>query len=227
MRLSTRIGMKPAAVLLAFTLTGCVSSDSDKELAEFAKETMTEQRKQNDRLAEQSAAIVEKTGHLTQAAEKLVEQDAEARRELIAAQQQLQSELHQQQSTVDAHRKELEDERQQIASQRGRDPIVANAITNSGLMLACVLPLVVCVMVIRQLQHQQPDDAAVAELLLHEATQVTSTLLPFTPFSGQSRGGSKRLAQSMTEADRDQWEDQRLYDRDETDDEEEDSDPPF
>lgn len=220
MKLRTRIKFGTAAMLFALTVPGCFSSDSDKELVEFAKETMTEQRKQNDRLAEQSAIIVEKTGHLTQAAEKLVEQDAEARRELIAAQQHLQSELNQQQSTVDAHRTRLEDERRQIAVQRGRDPIIANAITNAGLLLACVLPLVVCVLVIRQLHNQQPDDAAVAELLLVEATQQSSVLLPFTPFS-------KRLPQSPTEADQDRWEDQRLYDRNEADDEVEDSDPPF
>lgn len=227
MKLRIRIGMQAAIMLLTFTVTGCSSSDSDKELVEFAKETMTEQQKQNDRLAEQSAVIVENTGHLTQAAEKLVEQDAEARRELIAAQQKLQSELHQQQSTVDAHRKGLEDERRQMALQRGRDPIVASAITNSGLLLACVLPLVVCVLVIRQLNHQQPDDAAVAELLLLEATQQKSTLLPFTPFSREASGASQRLSQSLTEADRDQWEDLRLYDREQPDNEPDDSDPPF
>lgn len=212
--------------ILAITIAGC-SDSKDERLVNFAKETMTEQRKQNDRLAEQSAVIVEKTGHLTQAAEKLVEQDAEARRELIAAQQHLQSELNQQQSTVDAHRTRLEDERKQIAVQRGRDPIIANAITNAGLRLACVLPLVVCVLVIRQLHHQQPDDAAIAELLLVEATQQRSALLPFTPFSRSSGGASMRLSQSPTEADQDRWEDQRLYDKNEADDEVEDSDPPF
>ena len=43
-------------------------------------------------------------------------------------------------------------------------------IQNIGLTLACLLPLVVAVFVIRQMQSQEPDHAAVAELLVLELT---------------------------------------------------------
>ena len=60
----------------------------DERLAEFAQQSVTEQRKQNDRIADQSKAVVKESHQLAQTAKELVKYDAEARRELIAAQQE-------------------------------------------------------------------------------------------------------------------------------------------
>ena len=140
----------------------------DQRLAEFAQQTMIEQRKQNERIADQSEAVVQESSQLAETAKKLVEHDAQTRREMIAAQTELTSQLNQQQSVVDAGRDQLEQERQQIAENRQRDPVIAMAIENTGLAIACLLPLVICFFVIRQMQTQEPDHAAVAELLIQE-----------------------------------------------------------
>ena len=126
-----------AAVLLLTTIAGCGRSP-DERLADFAKQTMTEQIKQNDRMADQSQAVVEESHQLAETAKELVEHDAEARRELIAAQQELTSQLNGQQSAVHTGHQQLEQDRREIAEQRHRDPIIAAVIQNIGLTLACL-----------------------------------------------------------------------------------------
>jgi len=164
-------------VLIPATIAGC-SRSPDERLAEFAQQTMTEQGRQNQRMADQSEAIVEESHQLAEAAKELVERDAEARRELIAAQQELTSQLNEQQSAIYTGHEQLEQDRREIAEQRHRDPIVAAVIHNFGLVIACLLPLFVAVMVIRQMQSQEPDHAAVAELLTLELTSEEPLLLP-------------------------------------------------
>jgi predicted small lipoprotein YifL len=166
-----------AAVLLLANIAGCGRSP-DERLADFAQQTMTEQIKQNDRMADQSQAVVEESHQLAEAAKELVQHDAEARRELIAAQTELTSQLNSQQSSVYAGHEQLEQDRREIADQRHRDPIVAAVIQNFGLVIACLLPLLVSVFVIRQMQSQEPDHAAVAELLTLELTSEQPRLLP-------------------------------------------------
>lgn len=156
------------AMLLA-AFAGC-SRPPDERLAEMAQQTVAEQARQNDRMADQSEAIVEESHQLAEAAKDLVQRDAEARRELIAAQQELTTQLNSQQATIYTGRDQLEQDRREIAQQRNRDPIVAAVIQNFGLVIACLLPLVVALFVIRQMQSQEPDHAAVAELLTLELT---------------------------------------------------------
>ena len=155
-------------MLLAVIGCGDAPDYRDQRLAEFAQQTMIEQRIQNERMADQSEAVVQESSQLAETAKKLVEHDAQTRREMIAAQTELTSQLNQQQSVVDAGRDQLEQERQQIAENRQRDPVIAMAIENTGLAIACLLPLVICFFVIRQMQTQEPDHAAVAELLIQE-----------------------------------------------------------
>jgi len=166
-----------AAVLLLATIVGCGRSP-DERLAEFAQQAMAEQRKQNDRIADQSQAVVAESHQLAETAKLLVEHDAEARRELIAAQQELTTQLNGQQSAIHTGHQQLEQDRREIAEQRHRDPIIAAVIQDFGLFIACLLPLVVAVFVIRQVQSQEPDHAAVAELLILEMTADEPRLLP-------------------------------------------------
>ncbi|WP_146406071.1 hypothetical protein [Allorhodopirellula heiligendammensis] len=164
-------------VPLILSVAGC-SDSSDERLAAFAQQSMTEQRKQNERLADQSQAVVAESHQLAEAAKELVKSDAEARRELIAAQAEITSQLNEQQSVIYSGHDQLEQDRRDIASQRHRDPIIATVIQNLGLTIACVLPLVVAVFVIRQMQSQEPDHAAVAEMLVLELTSDEPRLLP-------------------------------------------------
>ena len=163
----------PLALALALAMVGCGESPDmrDQRLAEFARQSMAEQQKQNARIADQSKAVVDESHQLAQAAKELVNLDAQARRELLAAQSDLTSQLAQQQSVVDANRDELEQERREIAGRRNRDPIIASAIQYTGLILGCLAPLAICAFVIRQMQSQEPDHAAVADLLIQELTK--------------------------------------------------------
>ena len=170
------VAMVPAVLLLA-TTAGCGRSP-DERLADFARQTMTEQVRQNDRMADQSQAVVEESHQLAKAAKELVEHDAKARRELIAAQTELTSQLNEQQSMIYTGNQQLEQDRREIADQRHRDPIVAAVIQDFGLVIACLLPLFVSVFVIRQMLSQEPDHAAVVELLTLELTSDEPRLLP-------------------------------------------------
>ena len=170
--MQTSTSPRHTAMTLALLMmtAGCGDAPDyrDQRLAEFAQQTMEEQRKQNDRIADQSEAVVRESTQLVEAAKEMVEHDAQTRREMIAAQSELTSQLNQQQAVVYAGRDQLEQERQQIAEKRHRDPVIAMAIENAGLAIACLLPLVICFFVIRQMQTQEPDHAAVAELLIQE-----------------------------------------------------------
>ncbi|MGZ0168677.1 MAG: hypothetical protein ACKVHE_03900 [Planctomycetales bacterium] len=164
------------ALLMLGVVGGCGRAP-DERLADFAQQSMAEQRKQNDRIADQSQAVVEESHQLAETAKALVEHDAEARRELIAAQQELTSQLNGQQSAIHTGHQQLEHDRREIAEQRHRDPIIAAVIQNFGLAIACLLPLLVAVFVIRQMHSQEPDHAAIVELLTLELTSEEPRLL--------------------------------------------------
>ena len=168
----------PALTLL--TVIGCSPAPDmrDQRLADFAEQSMQEQSRQNEHIARQSEAVVQESHKLAEAAQQLVQSDAEARAELIAAQERLTGQLDQQRAAIDAGRDRLEQERRQISEQRHRDPIVAASIQTAGLLAAAVLPLLVCVYIFHQLGRGEPDDAAVAELLVHELVTDQPRLLP-------------------------------------------------
>jgi len=103
-----------------------------------------------------------------------VEGEAKARTELVA----LQRDLQKAQAEIGRQRDVLEEERRQWAGQRGRDPILAAAITSVGVVLACLLPLLLCIYVVRALRDEATNDAAVAELLVEELAADQPLLLP-------------------------------------------------
>ena len=170
---------KALFLMLLVIIAGCGDAPDmrDQRLAEFARDTMQEQRLQNERMADQSGAVVEESRQLAETAKVLVEHDAQSRREIIAAQTELTSQLHQQQAAVAAGRDRLEQDRQQIAEGRYWDPIIALTLESTGLAIACLLPLVICFLVIRQMHTQEPDHAAVAELLIQEFSSDEPLLL--------------------------------------------------
>lgn len=169
-----------AVLLTLLTTIGCGPAPDarDPRLADFAKHSTEQQARQNEAMAKQSQAVVEESQKLAQTAEKLVESDAKARAEMVAAQERLNNQLDQQRAAVDTGREQLEQERKQIAAQRHRDPIVAASIQTVGLIVAALLPLIICVYVIKQMCRDEPDDRAVAELLVAELTTDQPVLLP-------------------------------------------------
>ncbi len=151
-----------AGFLVLISAFGCGQAPDyrDQRLAEFAQKSVSEQAQQNARMSE------------------VMKRDAEFRQELISTHQSLTKQLHQQQTIIDGHRDRLDNDRRELAQQRYRDPIIAAALQNSAIMMACLLPLLVALMGIWQMQHQEPDHAAIAELLVAELTSERPLFLP-------------------------------------------------
>jgi hypothetical protein len=139
--------------ILALAASGC---DKDKRLAEQAERNAARQAEQNVRMAEAQREVAE-------GSRRLVEADAEARKEMVALQREVQTER----VDIGRQRDSLESDRRQIAEQRYSDPILADAITQIGLLLACILPLIVCWQLLRR-PAEPADESAVAQLLLQD-----------------------------------------------------------
>ena len=176
--------MESLPILALVTAIGCNSQDSrDERLAEATRKALDQQAKQNEYIADQAKSVAEQSEQIAETAKELVESDAEARREMIGATQKLNSELHTERRSIDRQQEKLDDERKQIAADRHRDPLIAAALQSLGLILACLLPLVVCVFVLRQMQDESGDEKVLAELLALELTSDEPMLLPAAPLA--------------------------------------------
>jgi hypothetical protein len=155
--MSRRTTYQLLAILLAALATGC--EDNDARVARMAEQYA-------ERQAEQSQQMVELQREVAKGTRQLVEADAQARKEIAV----LQREVGRQQN-------QLEADRRAISAQRHRDPIIAAAITNVGLLLACLLPLVLCWYLLRPCPVENIE-ADVNEILLREITSQQPLLLP-------------------------------------------------
>ncbi|HEX3659661.1 MAG TPA: hypothetical protein VHV55_27990 [Pirellulales bacterium] len=144
---------KTRAVLiaLAILIAGC----DEEELARQANEYAARQAEQNQQITKLNEQVAEGT-------KRLVESDAQMRQDFLVA-----------------HR-DLESERKQIATQRHRDPIIANALLDAALLVACVLPIVLAIYVVRN-ADKQSSDHGLAELLVQEFAIDQPMLLPRPP----------------------------------------------
>lgn len=173
----TRLPPRTMLATLMLTVVGC-SQAPDPHLADIARQSLEQQARQNEQMAQQSQAVVQQGQRLTEAAQTLVEKDAEARQALLQAQHQLHSGVATERASVDRQREALETERRELATQRGRDPIIAEAVQGLGILLACLLPLLVCFYVLRHLGVETTDHEALSELLVSELTCERPLLLP-------------------------------------------------
>ena len=176
---------------LILTLSGCGEMPDDSRLEEFARDSLATQSEQNLAMAQQSQQIAE-------AAQQLVAAEAQARQEVIELQrdvierdtqsrasfqqmeQDFQHSVQQERQQLDAQRDHLEQERRRVAAARHREPLIANAITSTGLLLACLLPLALAAYALFIVSQSTADDAAVGELLVHDLTSEHSVFLPPT-----------------------------------------------
>lgn len=140
-----------AIVLIAI---GC-QSDSDR-VAELASRHAAQQN-------ELSRETVKLQNELVEGTQKLVEADAQARRDFL----ELEGQLAEQRAEVGRRHDELEDERREIAKHRYRDPIVANALIAAATLLACLLPMLLAGWLLRS-QLDATDDYTATEILLDE-----------------------------------------------------------
>ena len=157
--------LMPIAVLLTMTAIGC-HEEENKRLAEMAERHL-------ERQAEQNRQVTELQHEVAEASRRLVEADAQARQEMVTLQREVQAER----GEVGRQRDLLEEERRDLAAQRRLDPIIAAAITNVGLLLICLLPLVLCWYLLHR-RMEPVDDQAVAEVLLEDLVTDRPLLLP-------------------------------------------------
>jgi thiol:disulfide interchange protein len=112
-----------------------------------------------------------------EAAARQAEQNREMAR-VVESQQALQQGIDAERGHLDQQRTVLEDERRAIATERVRDPIIANALIGAVILAACVLPILLAFFVLRGAHQAEPDDAALSELLVQELVAEEPLLLP-------------------------------------------------
>ncbi|NQV23014.1 MAG: hypothetical protein HQ518_01495 [Rhodopirellula sp.] len=152
-------------ILLAMALTlqtGC-QSESERVAALSQEHTRLQ--------AEQSLRMAQLQEQVATGSRALVEADANARGEIIGLQRDIQSER----AEIDQQRDRLEAERKQIADERRSTPVISAAITSIGLLLACLLPLLVCLKLLSS-PDDPVDDQAVWQVLLDEGGSHTNLL---------------------------------------------------
>jgi len=140
------------------TLICLIIGCSDERLVQLSREHEACQAEQNLRMADLRKCVAD-------GSKRPIEAEAESRDKLLAMQDNLRGD----QATVGEQRDKLESERREIARERIRDPIIAEAIVQVGLCLACLLPLVLAGYLIYAMKHTaSQDDAVVTELLVVE-----------------------------------------------------------
>ena len=141
-------------MLIVLIAVGC--SSGDDRLVELSRESAERQAEQNRLVETNNRQVLEATN-------KLVEADAKSRTENIELHRQIEVER----SGVNQQRDALEQERRQIAVERNRDPIVAESIQAAVGLIAAILPLLVCLVLLRGLFHK-PDGELLAEILIED-----------------------------------------------------------
>jgi hypothetical protein len=106
-------------------------------------------------------------------AEKSVDQQAQQN----AALAKTTEDVHVERSSLNQQQEALEEDRRDIASQRVREPLIANALVAVGLLLACLAPLLICVYALKQ-AGESPPEQELGTLLVEELTSEEPQLLP-------------------------------------------------
>ncbi len=154
----------PIAATLMLISIGCEENENTR-LAGMAE-------RQLDRQANQNRQMAELHHEVAQGSRQLVESDGKARQEMVVLHREVQSER----SEIGRQRDLLEGERRTLAGHRHWDPVIAAAISNCGLILACILPLVLCWYLLHR-RAEPADDGAVAEVLLDDLVANEPVLL--------------------------------------------------
>ena len=148
---------------LVIGMSGC---DKNERLARMAEEHTRQQAAQNQQMAQLQQEIA-------QGATELIEANDRAREEVVAIQRDIQTER----TAIGQQRDLLEEDRRRLAEQQHRAPIIAAAITQVSMVVACVLPLVLCWYLLHR-EPTQSDDATVSEVLIEDLIVERPLLLP-------------------------------------------------
>ncbi len=172
--------------LLAPIAIGC--SSGDERLVELSRESTNRQAEQNRLVENNNRQVLEATN-------RLVEADAKSRTETYDLHRQIEAER----SGVNEQRDALEQERRQIAAERTREPIIAESIQAAVGLIAAILPLLVCLLLLRGL-YQRPDGETLADVLIEELVSQHPLLSEPEAASLPGTDGAPRLPVAPAEA---------------------------
>ena len=120
---------------------------------------------------------------------EVVQRDTAGRKELDELHQQSQTAFAERTQAIDRQRDLLEQERQQIAAERQRAPVIAEAVKFCGGLIVCVLPLGVVLYLLRTV-GRNAGDAELVEILVREITSERPRLFPPALPNPSTRGRS-------------------------------------
>ena len=188
MRKTARLPIGRVLLVLVTLAIGC--SSSDDRLIDLSQ-------KSTERQAEQNRLIETNNRQVIEATNRLVEADAKSRAENLELHRQIEGER----ANVNQRRDALEQERRQIAVERNRDPIIAESIQLSAGLIAAVLPLLVCLYLLRAL-FDKPNQDALAELLVEDLVSRQPLLSNSALLNLPEISGNPRLSANAPAADR-------------------------
>ena len=160
----TKNRIAAAVMALAVVMTGC---EEDERVAQVATEAANRQAQQNTEMARV-------TNQVAEGSRKLVEADAQARKEIVKVHQELQTER----ATLGENWNKLEAERQEIAQDRRTESMLVPAIETIGAIAVAVLAIGFCLFLLFALRKSDDTDAQLSELLIHEIVADQPRLLP-------------------------------------------------
>jgi hypothetical protein len=160
------------ALLGLSLLIGCGEKDHHKQVAEVATQAAERQAQQNTEMARLNREVAEGT-------RRMVEADAEARKEVIVVHQEIQAER----ATLNQGFEKLEVERKEIAQQRRTESTLVPALKTIGGAVVAIAVVVFCLLLLFGLRKADASDAELNELLIHDLVSEQPRLL-----SGPSLG---------------------------------------
>ena len=153
--------------LLSLTLVvGCTDKDRHKEVAEVAKQAADRQAEQNSVMARLSREVAEGTRRLVQA-------DADARKEMIVVHQDIQAER----TLLNDGFEKLEGERKQMAQQRRTESVLVPAMKTIGVAMLATAVVLFCLLLLTRFRSTDAADAELNELLIHDLVSEHPRLL--------------------------------------------------
>lgn len=158
---------KFAVVLLGVvSLTGCREKDRYREIAEVATQAADRQAAQNVEMARVQREVAEGT-------RRMVEADAESRKEIITVHHDIQAER----ATLGDGFDKLETERKEIAQARRTESVLVPAVKLIGGAAVAVAVVLFCLTLLVGLRRSDATDADVSELLISDLVSERPQLL--------------------------------------------------
>ena len=154
------------ALLGLSLLIGCDEKDRHKEVAKVATQAAERQAQQNTEMARLNREVAEGT-------RRMVEADAEARKEIVVVHQEIQAER----ATLNDGFEKLEVERKEIAQQRRTESALVPATKAIGGAVLAIAVVVFCLLLLFGLRRADASEAELNELLIHDLVREQPQLL--------------------------------------------------